>query len=302
MGLKELKIFKNLWTALKLFFKEGGLDKSSILAYYSISSSLFLLTFFTFLFTKFLKDPDITLQGIYPFVHDFFAALAPDILEGADEISTRLNDFGMLGIFFSFTLGFMVIMKMVQYVNSMFHVDVRTRHWEKHFLAKRAREFSLLFIIGMLLVMTFLATGFISVITTLFYQNQFVAEHIRPEFIKSVNHFLILYIVPSLVTFLFFFVLYKWIPEKVVYTKGAFIASIICMILWETIKRGYTLYLLNISIFGKIKNPLIGIIIFGFWMELSMGIMLYGAKLTALFDKEKENYDLLKRNQPARRG
>ncbi|HLP44966.1 MAG TPA: hypothetical protein VK469_03420, partial [Candidatus Kapabacteria bacterium] len=64
--MKELKIFKNLWTALKLFFKEGGLDKSSILAYYSISSSLFLLTFFTFLFTKFLKDPDITLQGIYP--------------------------------------------------------------------------------------------------------------------------------------------------------------------------------------------------------------------------------------------
>jgi uncharacterized BrkB/YihY/UPF0761 family membrane protein len=53
---------------------------------------------------------------------------------------------------------------------------------------------------------------------------------------------------------------------------------------------------LKISIFGKIKSPIIGIIIFGFWMELSMGIMLYGAKLTALFDKEKEEYDELKRH------
>jgi YihY family inner membrane protein len=181
----------------------------------------------------------------------------------------------------------------------MFHLDIRTKRWEKHFLAKRLREFSLLFIIGILLVITFLATGFISVITTLFYHNTFVAEHIRPEFIKSVNHFLILYMVPTLVTFLFFFVLYKWIPEKIVYVKGAFIAAIICTILWELAKTGYTLYLLKISFFGKIKNTVIGIIVFGFWMELSMGIMLYGAKLTALFDKEKENYDLLKRNQSA---
>ncbi len=296
MSLKELKVFKNLWAALKLFFKEDGLDKSSILAYYSIFSSLFLLTFFTFLFTKILDDPEITLKGIYPFSHDFFTAIAPDVINRANEISSRLKEVGMVGIIFSFILGFLMIVKVVQFVNSMFHVDLRTKRWEKHFLAKRAREFSLLFIIGMLLVVTFLVTGFISVISTLFYQNQFVAEHISPEFIEFVDHFLILYVVPFLVTFLFFFVLYKWIPEKIVYIKGAFIAAVICSILWELAKRGYTHYLLRISILGKIKSPIIGIIIFGFWMELSMGIMLYGAKLTALFDKEKEAYDKLKRH------
>lgn len=298
MSLRDFRIFKNLWIALKLFFKEGGFDKSSILAYYSISSSLFLLTFFTFLFTKLLNDPNIMPQAIYPFAHDFFEALAPDVLKKADEISTQLSDFGILGIIFSFVLGFMVIMKMVQFVNSMFYVDVGTKRWEIHFLAKRTREFSLLFIIGILLIITFLITGFISVVTTLFYQNRFITEHIRPEFIKSLNHFLILYVVPFLVTFLFLFVLYKWIPEKAVYLKGAFLSALICTILWETAQRGFTLYILNISLLGKIKNPVIDIIIFGFWMELSMGIMLYGAKLTALFDKEKKIHDRLKRNMP----
>jgi uncharacterized BrkB/YihY/UPF0761 family membrane protein len=44
-------------------------------------------------------------------------------------------------------------------------------------------------------------------------------------------------------------------------------------------------------IFGKIKGPIIAIILFGFWMELSMGIMLYGAKLTYIFDKQKGEKD-----------
>ena len=56
----------------------------------------------------------------------------------------------------------------------------------------------------------------------------------------------------------------------------------------------YAYYLVNISIFGKIKGPIIAIILFGFWMELSMGIMLYGAKLTYLFDQKKN--DKIKRD------
>jgi uncharacterized BrkB/YihY/UPF0761 family membrane protein len=39
---------------------------------------------------------------------------------------------------------------------------------------------------------------------------------------------------------------------------------------------------------GQIKGPVIAIILFGFWMELSMGVMLFGAKLTYIFDKEKK--------------
>ena len=34
------------------------------------------------------------------------------------------------------------------------------------------------------------------------------------------------------------------------------------------------------------QDPIVAIILFGFWMEVTMGIMLYGAKLTYLIDKE----------------
>jgi membrane protein len=100
--------------------------------------------------------------------------------------------------------------------------------------------------------------------------------------------------VPSLISFLIFFFLYKWIPEKKVCIKGALISSVISTILWEIVKRLYAYYLVNISVIGQIKGPVIAIILFGFWMELSMGLMLFGAKLTYIFDIES---NLVKNNK-----
>lgn len=298
MPLRDFKILKNLWVALKEFFHEDGLDKSSVLAYYSIFSSLFLLTFFTFLFARFLGDPDIALKSIYPFSPDFFSKISPEIFQKAAQISSRLREVGLIGILLSLILGFLVIKKIVQYVNQMFHIDLRKKRSEKGFLIRRVSEFSLVFLIGFLVVGSFVFSGFISTITTLFKKNEFLARHINPAFIENLNTFLIVYLVPFLITFLFFFVLYKWIPEKVVYLKGALVSAIISAFLWELTKRGYAYYLLNISIFGKIKGPIIAIILFGFWMELSMGIMLYGAKLTCIFDTQKRKQKKKEKETP----
>jgi len=295
MTLRDLNILPNLWRALKEFFAEDGLDRSSILAYYSIFSSFFLLTFFTFLFTRFLGDPDVAIKGMYPFSSDFFTKISPNIFERAQEVSTMLKEVGLIGILFFVFLALLIVKKVVQFVNEMFHIHLKDKKSEKGFIVRRVSEVSLLFIIGSLVIVSFLISGFISTITTLFNSNTFIASHIHPQFIEIVNTFVLKTVLPFLVTFLFFFVLYKWIPEKKVYVKGAFISAFISSILWEVVKRAYTYYLINISFVGKIKGPIIAIILFGFWMEISMAIMLYGAKLTHIFDRENHAY--IKRNQ-----
>lgn len=294
MKLKEFNILKNVWTALKEFVKDDGFDKSSILALYSIFSSLFLLTFFTFIFTKFLGNPNTTIKGMYPFSPDFFSKISPELFKKAQDISTNLREIGILGILFFLFLSFLVIKKMVQFVNEMFNIKLKERKSEKGFLTRRISEVSLLFVIGSLLVLSFLFSGIFSTITTLFHENQFIANHIHPGFIEFLDTFLVTYAAPFFISLLFFFVLYKWIPEKKVYVKGAFISAIISTILWEIIKRAYTYYLVNVSFVWKIRGPIIAIILFGFWMEISMSIMLYGAKLTYIFDREKN--DNLKKN------
>jgi YihY family inner membrane protein len=181
----------------------------------------------------------------------------------------------------------------------MFHVNLKAKKSEKGFWIRRVSEFSLLFLLGLLVVVSFFFTAIISAITSLIQNNEFLAANINPGFIEAINNFLIKYLLPFLITLLFFFILYKWIPEKIVYVKGAFTAAVISTVLWEIVKRGYTFYLVNISILGKIKGPIIAIILFGFWMELSMGIMLYGAKLAYFFDRQKTT-DKGKNDKPKR--
>ena len=207
MKLKTSDIFRNAWTALIEFFHEDGLDKSSILALYSIFSSLFLLTFFTFLFTRILGDPNVAIEGMYPFSSDFFSKISPDILRKAQDVSSKLKEVGWIGILFFIFLGFLIIKKVVQFVNEMFNIRLKDRKAEKGFFTRRFSEVSLLIVIGSLLIVSFLISGFISTITTLFNQNQFIATHIHPGFIEFINTFMLKYVAPFLISFLFFFIL-----------------------------------------------------------------------------------------------
>jgi uncharacterized BrkB/YihY/UPF0761 family membrane protein len=49
-----------------------------------------------------------------------------------------------------------------------------------------------------------------------------------------------------LITFLFFYILFKWIPEKKVGTMAALASALFSALLWEGVKRGYTYSLVNI--------------------------------------------------------
>jgi len=282
MGERWKRFGHNLWGSLKDFLREDGLDKASILAYFSIFSSLFLLTFLTFLFSRFLGDPDSYLASFYPFSPDFTSRVSPDFFIKAKEFSGRIQEIGVMGIGLSVFLGILVFKKVIQFVNEMFHIRLA-----RGFLLRRLKEFTLVFFIGMFFVASFAITGFISTVTGLFQHNTFIAEHISPVFIESINQFVLKYLLPVAITFCLFFILYKWIPERRVRTRAAWIAALVSSLLWEVVKRGYAYYLVNLSIIGRIHGPIIAIILFGFWMEASMAILLYGAKLTYNLDGGK---------------
>ncbi|MCK5004263.1 MAG: YihY/virulence factor BrkB family protein [Candidatus Aminicenantes bacterium] len=287
ISFKELRITKSLLTALKELYRENVFDKASVLAYYSIISTLFLLTFFSFIFTKVLGSTDISIKGVYPFSPEFFNSISPDFLDKANEISSNLKNIGIVGVLLSFFLAVLIFKKVVQYVNEMFHINLSIGDKNKAFWVRRASEIALLFIVGLLGVGSFLITGFITTVTSLFKESP-VAKYINPESIEALNKFGVKFIAPFAITFLIFFFIFKWIPEKKVCIKGAFISALISALIWEFTKRVYTYYLVKVSIVGKLGGPIIAIILFGFWMEFSMGVMLFGAKLTSIFDRGRD--------------
>ncbi|MEI6613899.1 MAG: YihY/virulence factor BrkB family protein [Chrysiogenales bacterium] len=281
-ALTPCKIVKSIWLALKFFLSENGIDKSSILAYYSIFSSFFLLIFFSFIFNKFVGDPGNAVKNMYPFSPEFIQKIAPIFFQKAGELAAQVEDLGLVGLGIFLFLGILVFKKMIHYINDMFFIKI------KHgILFRRIKEFGLLVIVGILIVFSFLFTGLISTINTLAAESLFFKKHIDPAFVHFMDTLLMKFIFPFLVTFLFFFILFKWIPEKKIKTGAALIAAIFSASLWELLKRAYTYYLIHVSVLRKIESPIVAIILFGFWMELTMSIMLYGAKFTFLLDKEE---------------
>ncbi len=276
-----LKIMKSAWLALKCFLHENGIDKSSILAYYSIFSSFFLLIFFSYLFSGFMGTPDNALQNIYPFSPEFFQQIAPVFFTHARELSDRISHLGLFGLGVFLFMGILVFKKIVCFINDMFFINTK-----RSFFIKRIKEFGLLVIVVILIVSSFFVTGLISTITTVFREYE-ASSFIDAALLQATNGFLIKYLLPFLITLLFFYILFKWIPEKKVAAGAAFTASLFSALLWETIKRAYTYYLVHVSLLRKMQDPIVAIILFGFWMEFTMGIMLYGAKMTYLLDKEK---------------
>jgi membrane protein len=276
------KILKSMGQALTSFLGENGMDKSSILAYYSIFSSFFLLIFFSYLFSGFSEGADSALQNVYPFSPEFFQQIAPIFFRHASDLTARIGHLGLFGLGVFLFMGILVFKKMVQFINDMFFIDIT-----RVFFIKRIKEFGLLVIVGILIVSSFLLTGLTATVTTVFEQDLAARARIDPALFQAINGFLIKFVMPFAITFLFFYILFKWIPEKKVSAIAALAAALFSAVLWETVKRGYTYYLVNVSLLRKMQDPVVDIILFGFWMEITMGIMLYGAKWTYLLDKEK---------------
>lgn len=277
-----MNVLKGMWQALRSFLGESGMDKSSILAYYSIFSSFFLLVFFSYLFSGFGDSAESAVQNVYPFSPEFFQQIAPIFFRHAAELTARIGHLGLFGLGVFLFMGILVFKKMVQFINDMFFIDIK-----RVFFVKRMKEFGLLIIVAILIISSFLLTGLTATVTTIFEQNLAARARIDPATFLAINGFLIKFIMPFMITFLFFYILFKWIPEKRVGGLAALASALFSALLWETVKRGYTYYLVNVSLLRKMQDPIVAIILFGFWMEITMGIMLYGAKLTYLLDKEK---------------
>lgn len=277
-----MNVLKGMWQALRSFLGESGMDKSSILAYYSIFSSFFLLVFFSYLFSGFGDSAESAVQNVYPFSPEFFQQIAPIFFRHAAELTARIGHLGLFGLGVFLFMGILVFKKMVQFINDMSFIDIK-----RVFFVKRMKEFGLLIIVAILIISSFLLTGLTATVTTIFEQNLAARARIDPATFLAINGFLIKFIMPFMITFLFFYILFKWIPEKRVGGLAALASALFSALLWETVKRGYTYYLVNVSLLRKMQDPIVAIILFGFWMEITMGIMLYGAKLTYLLDKEK---------------
>jgi membrane protein len=89
-------------------------------------------------------------------------------------------------------------------------------------------------------------------------------------------------VVPFLVTFLFFFLVYRFVPRKATDGRQAAIGALLATTMWEAAKSAFAYYVRNVAQYAGVYGTLEGIIVLALWLELSVSIILYCGEVVAL--------------------
>ena len=89
-------------------------------------------------------------------------------------------------------------------------------------------------------------------------------------------------VLPISVTFLFFFLVYRFVPRVVTRASHAALGALLATVLWEAAKGAFAYYVRNVAQYAGIYGTLEGIIVLALWLEISVSIVLYCGEIVAL--------------------
>ncbi len=90
------------------------------------------------------------------------------------------------------------------------------------------------------------------------------------------------HVAPVLVTVVFFFALYRFVPGRAVPTREAAFGAVLATGLWEVAKAAFAYYVRHLAQYAGVFGALEGLIVLALWLELSVSILLYCAEVVAL--------------------
>jgi membrane protein len=114
------------------------------------------------------------------------------------------------------------------------------------------------------------------------------AGPIGAEALREVVGVVMSQVLPILITFTFFFLIYRVVPRRVVTNRHAFQGAALATLLWELAKGAFAYYLRNLARYAGVYGTLEGVIVLAIWLELSVSIVLYCGEIVALLIPPKQ--------------
>jgi membrane protein len=281
----KITAFVVLKDTIKRFNDDKCWTSAIVISYFAFLCAVPVVSLFVYITTKVLGTSELALRSLNLFSDDFFAKYDPSFFQNIEEISKNLSSLGWFGLIGSLISASFLFSNLIYAINTIF----RTKY-QKSFVYNRIIEYSIMFVMGIILLISLAITASWTAIHRVVQESTFVANYLNPEVVALVDNFLIQYIVPLALTFLVFFTLYKFIPETKVFTGPAALAAAISAVLMEIFKRGFAIYVANFSAIGVVLSKLVqgtltSIIFFLLWISFSLVIVLWGAELAAVLNE-----------------
>ncbi len=286
--LKENRVLKIIRISTKRFGRDQCGNSAITISYFTVLCSIPLVALFAFVTTKILGNSELAFRSLNIFSDEFFAELDPLFFQRIQELSRSFSHLGWFGFLGSFIAASLLFSNLIRAINVIFKAD-----YKKSFFYSRIMEYLIMFIIGIVMLLSLFITGIWTAINGTLKSSSLVADNINPEVVSLIDNFFLQYLIPFTLTFIVFFSIYKFIPEVKVHTKPALIAAVVGALIWEAFKRGFAFYVAHFSVIGVVmsrltlQNTLTSLIFFLVWISISLYILLWGAELASVLNERK---------------
>lgn len=259
-----------------------------VISYFALLCSVPLVALFFAAASRFLGDTELALRSLNIFTDEFFARLDPGFFKALGGLALTVGRLGLFGVVGSLVSASFLFSTLITTLNHIF----RTRY-HKSFFYNRLMEFLTMIVVGVFMLFSLALTAVWTAVGRTLQESELVRTTLSPEAVAALNNVLLKYVLPSALTFLMFYILYKYIPETKVRTRAALVPAIVAALLFEVFKRAFAFYVVHLSALGIVLNRILqgtltSVLFFLLWITSSMIILLWGAELAAVLNERSD--------------
>ncbi|PYQ17253.1 MAG: hypothetical protein DMF79_17720 [Acidobacteria bacterium] len=261
------------WRAFLRFQDHHGPDRAAAVAYYTLLSLLPLFIFVISLGAMFAGSFDAAFRSSLFLFRGLVVQLDPATLEALRTFVERAVRFQWPAIFlFAWTSR--------RIFASLFTALSTALESKGHGFAKgNLLALGMVVVMGIAQLATMVLAAFLATVDGLLRR---LAGPEGAEMFGSVTSTLIRWVLPSLVTVCFLFLVYRLAAGRVIPTRDAAVGAVLATLLWEIAKAAFAYYVRNLAQYAGVYGTLEGVIVLALWLELSVSIVLYCAEIVAL--------------------
>jgi len=213
--------------------------------------------------------------SIFKFLTENMPTSTVDTFTLLRGVMDKRQVFGLIGILGLIWAGSRIFFAVENSMNIVWRVNQKRLYWKSRSLALILVPTTVLMMLISLLFTSIYATAQSIIIP---YLNFSLADS------SFLTQLLGLFF-PLVTGFIFFFVIYKYIPYRRIKNLYAAVGAIFASLMWEITKFIFDFYILNLAQYRKIYGPLAALIITFLWIYLSAFILVIGAEIGSNLEK-----------------
>ena len=275
-----MKALRLAWLAFQRFHAHSGPDRAAAVAYYTLLSLLPLLIFAISLGMAVAGSFDAAYGATVFLLQGVIVHMDHDTMQTLREFVERAVQFRWASIVLLAWTARRCFSALFSALSAVFEVKARG------FAGGNLMALTMVVVTGAGLMVSLALTTLRATFEGLFARYAPVIIG-AAGFLHRLLDLVLTTVVPVIIAMTFFFMVYRFVPKRVVSSRDALIGALLATVMWEGAQKGFAYYVRNLTHYAGLYGTLEGLIVLALWLELSVSIILYCGEVVALLIRSR---------------